>query len=332
MSPSSYFFGKRVLITGGLGFLGSSLAHALVDLDAKVMLYDALLPEYGGNLFNIETIKKRVTVIRADIRDHPAMEQAVADQDIIFNIAAQTSHVDSMRDPFLDLDVNGRGQLTILESCRKINPNVVVIYAGSRAQYGVVPCLPATEDTPMNPIDIYGAHKILGEHYHWIYQRISGMKVVSLRLTNIYGPRHQMKHAQYGVQNFFVRRILDNQSVPIFGDGTQLRDFLYVDDAVDAFLRAASTKEAYNEAFVISSGSPIALVDFVKQAIAKAQSGSIEFKEYTKERKMIESGDFYGDPGKFMRATLWKPRVSLEEGLKKTIQFYRTYRAHYWTR
>lgn len=332
MKPlKSFYKGKHILITGGLGFLGSTLAHALVKLNADVTIYDALLPEYGGNIFNVQDIKQKVKIIKKDIRDESSMQRAVENQDVIFNIAAQTSHVDSMKDPFLDLDINGRGQLVLLEACREINPRVKIIYAGSRAQYGAVDKLPVTEETPMVPIDIYGAHKILGEHYHFIYQRICGLRPVSLRLTNIYGPRHQMKHAKYGVQNYFLRLIIDNREVPIFGNGKQRRDFLYVEDAIEAFLQAGVSEKAVGQAFIISPNRPISLVDFVKEAIEIARSGSLVFREFTKERKQIETGDFFGDPRKFQSLTGWNPRVGLRDGLQQTIDFYRKHKHHYWT-
>ncbi len=330
MNPTQFFPGKKILITGGLGFLGSNLAQALIEFKADVTLYDALLPGYGGNLFNIEEIRDRVHFITGDIRDREAIQKAVKEKDIIFNIAAQTSHVDSMKDPYLDLDINCRGQLTLLEACREVNPHVLVVYAGSRAQYGVPAALPVTEETPMEPIDIYGAHKIAGEHYHFIYRRICGLRAVSLRLTNIYGHRHQMQHTKYGVQNFFLRLIIDDEAVPIFGNGKQLRDFLHVDDATHAFLLSASIPEAEGNAFVISSNQGVSLVAFVQQAIEIAKSGRIEYKEYTEERRKIESGDYIGDYQKFHSISGWKPRTPLTEGLAKTITFYRQYKSHYW--
>jgi len=332
MDVGAYYRGKKVLITGGLGFLGSSLAIALVDLGAQVLLVDALLPLYGGNPFNIEGIKESVEVHIADIRDSEAMNRLVQGQEIIFNLAAQVSHLDSMTDPLLDVDINARGNLVLLEACRRFNPRVKVVYAGTRGQYGRPVETPVREDHPMRPTDIYGVNKAAAEQYHFLYKEICGLRSVSLRINNTYGPRHQMKHAKYGTLNWLIRLAMEEKEIKVYGDGSQLRDYNYVDGVTEAFLLVGASNEADGGAFNLGGGEPIRFLDLVMAIIETVGSGSYECVPWPQERLVIEVGDYVADYSKISRLLGWTPKVSLAEGLTKTVKFYRKNWRHYWTR
>jgi UDP-glucose 4-epimerase len=224
------FNGKKVMITGGLGFIGSTLAYRLVEYGAKVVLVDSLIPEYGGNLFNIHGLENKLTVNISDVRDQSSMDNLVQGQDYIFNLAGTLSHTDSMKDPFTDLQINCVAQLSILESCRKYNPQVKILFAGTRGQYGKADYLPVDEKHLMHPTDVNGINNMAGEWYHILYNNVYGIRACSLRLTNTFGPRHQMKHHRQGIINWFVRQLIEGQKIKIFGTGTQIRDTNFVDD------------------------------------------------------------------------------------------------------
>lgn len=330
MNWENFYRGKKVAITGGLGFLGSNLCIELVRLGANVTVIDAMLPLYGGNLFNIEPVKDSVIVNFADIRDEGAMRVLVKDQDVIFHIANQTSHVDSMLDPLMDVDINCRGNLVFLEACRRENPEVKIVYAGSRAQYGAPKTIPVSESHPMIPVDIYGANKIAGEHYHFIYHKAYGMHVTVLRLTNTYGPRHQMKHAKYGIFNWIIRLAIDDETISIYGNGEQLRDFNYVDDVVRAFLLVGSSRNTDGEVYNLGSGSPISFKEMVERVVKWAGSGRIAYVPWPEERKQIEVGDYVADYRKIESTLGWKPQVEIDEGIRRTIAFYKRYKKYYW--
>lgn len=324
-----YYQGKKVLITGGLGFIGSNLAIKLVEAGAEVTLIDSMIPEYGGNFFNIEPIKDKVKVNISDVRDRSSMNFLVKDIDCLFNLAGTLSHIDSMRDPFTDLEINCVSQLSILEACRWNNKDVKVVFAGTRGQYGRARYLPIDERHPTYPIDVNGINKIAGELYHLVYCQAYGIKACSLRLTNTYGPRHQMRHPRQGILNWFLRLILDNQTIKIYGDGKQIRDSNYVDDVVDAFLLAMMMEETNGEVYNIG-GIPISLIDFIKKAIDIYGSGSYEFVPFPQESKIVEVGDYIADYTKFSKLTGWQPKTSLEEGISRTIEYYKKYRQYYW--
>ncbi len=321
---------KRVLITGGLGFIGSNLAIDLVRLGARVTIVDALIPLGGGNEFNVKPIRDEIQVSISDIRDAERMAEAVREKDIIFNLAAQTSHIDSLTDPFYDLDINCRGTLVFLETCRKLNPEGRIVYAGTRAQYGKCATLPVHEKSLLNPTDIYGANRHTAEQYHFIYSRLYGLRVTSLRVNNTYGPRHQMKHPKFGVLNWFVRLAIDNEEIPIFGDGLQLRDYNYVTDVVQAFLLAGLSEAACGEVFNLGSDRPSPLVDFVRSIIKVVGRGRNVHKPWPTERQKIEIGDYIADISKAKALLKWSPQVPFEMGLEETARFYRQYRGYYW--
>lgn len=325
------FKGRSILITGGLGFIGSNLAHRLVPLGGHVTLVDALIPDYGGNSFNIKGIEETVKLDISDIRNQGRMDQLVRNQDYIFNLAGQVSHIDSMRDPFTDLDMNCQGQLAVLEACRKNNPTVKIIFASTRQIYGKPEYLPVDEKHPLRPTDINGINKIAGEMYHLLYNNIYGIRTVSLRLTNTFGPRQLMKHNRQGFIPWFIRQVIDGKEVKIFGDGNQKRDMNYVDDVVDALLLAAINEKANGEVFNLGGNEVISLLDFVKLLIEIAQNGSYSIVPFPEERKRIDVGDFYCNWRKVEDYLGWKPMISIKEGLTSTIQYYKRFKNYYWS-
>ena len=325
----AFYQGRRVLVTGGLGFIGSNLSHALVALGANVVIVDTLLPDYGGNPFNIADIRDRVTVNMSDIRNESITNVLVADREVIFNLAGQVSHIDSMRDPFMDLDINCRAQLSLLESCRKHNPEVRIVFAGTRQVYGKPDRLPVDEHHLVRPVDVNGVNKAAGEYYHLLYNNVFGVRASSLRLTNVYGPRQLVKHNRQGFIGWFVRLAVEGREIPVFGDGSQLRDFVYVDDAVDAFLRAGASAACDGEVFNVGGTAPIAHADLVKLLIEVAGTGEIRFVDWPPEKKRIDIGSFYADWSKFAEATGWRPAVGLREGLERTVAFYRDHLPRY---
>jgi UDP-glucose 4-epimerase len=324
-----FYRGRRVMITGGLGFIGSNLARRLVDLGADVLLVDSLIDDYGGNLFNIAGLEDRLRVNIADVRQATTMNYLVRDREVIFNLAGQVSHIDSMRDPHTDLEINCRSQLTILEACRRHNPGVKVVYAGTRQVYGRPDTLPVTERHLVRPTDINGINKAAGEYYHLVYNNVFGVRGCSLRLTNVYGPRQLIRHNRQGFIGWFLRLVLEGKELQVFGDGSQVRDFVYVDDAATAFLLAGASDAVNGEVFNVGGSEPIAHADLVKKLVALAGSGSYRFVEWPAEKKAIDIGSFYADSSRFRETTGWVPAVSLDEGLRRTLAFYREHMDHY---
>lgn len=322
--------GKNILITGGLGFIGSSIALKMVQLGAKVTLVDAMIPDYGGNLFNIEPIKGKVTINFSNIADVTSMNYLVRDKDYIFHCAGQVCHVMSLSDPFPDIEYNIKGTAILMEACKKNNPKVKVIKTGTRGQYGPATRLPVNEDAPTNPKGIYEISNLTAEKIMKVYNDIHGIKTVLLRLTNIYGPRSQMKHSRFGVVNWFVRQAIDSETIKIFGDGTILRDFLYIDDCVDAVLMSAISENAVGEILNVGVDKPTSFLDLIKLIIKIAKSGSCEFAEFSPERKVQEPGNFYSDINKIKKLTGWEPKTNLKDGLAKTIDYYKLYKKYYW--
>ena len=328
-SYREFYRDRPVLITGGLGFIGSNLAHHLVTLGARVLIVDSLIPAYGGNLFNIHGIENRVRVNIADIRQQTTMNYLVQGQDVIFNLAGQVSHIDSMEDPYTDLEINCRSQLTLLEACRHNNPAVKVVFAGTRQIYGRPESLPVTESHLVRPTDVNGINKAAGEYYHLVYNNVFGVRATSLRLTNVYGPRQLLKHSRQGFVGWFIRLVLEDQEVQIFGDGTQLRDFVYVDDAVDAFLRAGASDASNGDVFNVGGLEPIRHRELVELMIRTAGSGRFRCTPWPPDKKAIDIGDFYADSSRIGATLGWKPTTLLADGLKRTFDFYRAHLGHY---
>ena len=321
---------KKVLITGGLGFIGSTLARYLVPLGAKVTIIDSLIPQYGGNLFNINGFEKAVNVNISDVRDRYSMEYLVTNQDIIFNLAGTLSHVDSMTDPFTDLEINCTAQLSILEACRKNNPQVKIVWAGTRNQYGKAQYLPVDEKHPMEPTDVNGINNIAGEWYHLLYCKVYGIKACSLRMTNTFGPRHQMKHPRQGVLNWFVRQIIDGEKIRLYGTGEQIRDINYVDDVVEALMMCGLSDKVWGEVFNLG-GLAISLKDFVEELIKVNGQGSYELMDFPTDRKAIEIGDYIANYKKIENFLGWKPKTRLSQGIRKTLNYYKKNKKYYWT-
>jgi len=324
-----FYRGRSVMITGGLGFIGSNLARALVELRADVLLVDSLIPDYGGNLFNIDGIGDRVHVNVADVRQQSTMNYLVRDRAVIFNLAGQVSHIDSMRDPYTDLEINCRSQLTILEACRYNNPGAKVVFAGTRQIYGRPISLPVDESHLVRPTDVNGINKAAGEYYHLVYNNVFGVRACSLRLTNVYGPRQLLKHNRQGFIGWFIRLAIEGREIEIYGDGSQLRDFVYVDDAVDAFLRAGASDACNGDAFNVGGDQAFTHRDLTALLVGIAGSGSVRYVEWPADKKAIDIGSFYADSTKFKRVTGWAPAVPLAEGLARTIAFYRDHLGQY---
>ncbi len=325
----AFYRGRRVLITGGLGFIGSNLAHALVRLGADVLIVDSLLKDAGGSLYNITEIADQVRVNIGDVRQPSVMDHLVEGRDVIFNLAGQVSHIDSMRNPYLDLEVNCRSQLTILEACRYHNPQVKVVFAGTRQVYGRPESLPVDESHLVRPTDINGINKVAGEYYHLVYNNVFGVRACSLRLTNVYGPRQLVRHNRQGFIGWFIRLAVEGRTIQIYGDGSQLRDFVFVDDAADAFLRAGANDACNGEVFNVGGNQPISLKDLAALLIETAGGGRVEFVEWPQEKKAIDIGDFFATSEKIARVTGWQPTVPLRDGLSRTLDFYRRHLAEY---
>ena len=330
MNPTAQTFaGKRVLITGGLGFIGSTLAHCLVEYGARVSIMDSLIPEYGGNPFNIQAIADRVQVHIADVRDKDSMH-LIQDQDFLFNLAGQTSHMDSMTDPETDLEINCRAQLSILEACRQYNPSIKVVFASTRQIYGRPDYLPVDEQHPLRPVDVNGINKMAGEWYHLLYHQVYGIRTSVLRLTNTVGPRMRVKDARQTFVGIWIRRLIEGKPFEVWG-GSQKRDFSFVDDAVSAFLVAARSDKADGRAFNVGGreGDVIDLKALAALLVELNGGGEYVVREYPEDRKRIDIGDFYADD-RLLRSTLdWKPRTTLRDGLARTLDYYRQHLSHY---
>lgn len=324
------YHGKHILITGGLGFIGSNLAKALVGLGAYVTVVDSLIPQYGGNPFNIDGYADRLTVNVCDVRDPFAMAYLLKDKDYLFNLAGQTSHMDSMTDPQTDLDINANAQLSILEACRESNPGIKIVFASTRQLYGKPDYLPVDEKHPIRPVDVNGINKLAGEWYHLLYNNVYGIRACALRLTNTYGPGMRVKDARQTFLGIWVRLLIENQPIKVFGDGLQLRDFNYVDDCVEALLLAGASNEANGKVYNLGSSEVIGLKDLAEMMVNLGFGGSFELVPFPPERKAIDIGDYYSDFSLISNELGWTPKVGLREGLQKTMAYYMAHHAHYW--
>ena len=321
---------KKILITGGLGFIGSNLARTLVNQGAEVTVVDSLIPQYGGNPFNIADIRDRVSVNICDVRDSHAMEYLLKGQDYLFNLAGQTSHIDSMSDPHTDLAINATAQLSILEACRKINPDVKIVFASTRQLYGKPDYLPVDETHPIRPVDVNGINKLAGEWYHLLYNNVYGIRACALRLTNTYGPGMRVKDARQTFLGIWIRLLLEGKPIKVFGDGLQLRDFNYVDDCVDALLLAGTSEQANGKVYNLGSAEVIGLKDLAEKMTGTGFSGSYQLVPFPEERKAIDIGDYYSDFSLIASELGWLPKVGLDDGLGRTIQYYRSHSEQYW--
>jgi UDP-glucose 4-epimerase len=330
VSPSAHDFyrGRRVLVTGGLGFIGSNLCRTLADLGAQVTAVDSLLPDYGGNLFNLHGYEDKVRINIADVRGH-GMEYLVRGQDVLFNLAGQVSHLDSMTDPMTDLEINCKSQLSLLEAVRLGNPGLKIVYAGTRQVYGKPLYLPVDEKHLVNPTDVNGINKISGEMYHLVYHSVYGIRASSLRLTNTYGPRQLIRHNRQGFIGWFMRKAVLGEEIQVFGDGTQKRDFTHVDDVVEAFLLAGARDEADGRVFNLGASPPLGLLELAQMLVGPGGASAVRLVPFPEDRKRIDIGDFYADTRLIQETLGWSPKIALPDGLQTTLAFYREHREHY---
>jgi dTDP-glucose 4,6-dehydratase/UDP-glucose 4-epimerase len=323
------YVGANILITGGLGFIGSHLAKRLVSEGATVTIVDSLLPQYGGNLFNIHTIKDIVNVTIKDVRDRVEIDHLLKDKDVLFNLAGQTSHLDSMLDPKTDLEINAAAQLSILESCRFINPEIKVVFASTRQIYGKPQYLPVDEQHPISPVDVNGINKLAGEWYHLLYNNVYGIRACALRLTNTYGPGMRIKDARQTFLGIWFKKLLEGGDISVFGDGLQLRDFNYVDDCVNALLLAGLSDDANGKVYNLGSDEVISLISLAEKMTTMGYGGKFQVIPFPADRKAIDIGDYYGNYSLIKSDLNWSPKVSLDEGLRLTADFYQKYMKHY---
>lgn len=331
---SESYLEKRVLITGGLGFIGSNLARALVAQGAEVTLVDSLIPQYGGNPFNIDNIRDKLTVNVCDVRDPFAMSYLLQGKDFLFNLAGQTSHLDSMADPQTDLDINAAAQLAILEACRKSNPGIKIVFASTRQLYGKPDYLPVDEKHPIRPVDVNGINKLAGEWYHLLYNNVYGIRACALRLTNTYGPGMRVKDARQTFLGIWVRLLIEGKPIRVFGDGLQLRDFNYVDDCVEALLLAGASDDANGKIYNLGSSEVVGLKALAERMVELGNElkigGSYELIPFPPERKAIDIGDYYSDFSLITHELGWQPKIDLREGLQRTMAYYQANHMHYW--
>jgi nucleoside-diphosphate-sugar epimerase len=320
---------KKILITGGMGFIGSNLAKKLVNLNNQVTIVDSLIPEYGGNPRNIVEIKDRISVNLSDIRDENSICEIVKNHDYLFNLAGQTSHLDSMENPFTDLDINAKAQLSILEACRKNNPEIRIVFASTRQIYGKPRYLPVDEKHPLHPVDVNGINKIAGEQYHILYQEVYGISSSVLRLTNTYGPRMRIKDARQTFLGIWIRNLLEGRPIKVFGDGSQRRDYNFIDDLLDAFLLVATSDHSVGKTFNLGAGNPLSLKDTAKIMCEQVKGASFKMIPFPENRKAIDVGDFICDFSAFRNQFGWEPKVNFEEGVANTISFFKENLSYY---
>jgi len=324
------YSGKEILITGGLGFIGSNLARRLVSQGANLTLVDSLIPQYGGNTFNIDDIKNKVAVNVCDVRDTFAMEHLIQGKEYLFNLAGQTSHLDSMADPHTDLDINAAAQLSILEVCRKVNPDIKIVFASTRQLYGRPDYLPVDEKHPIRPVDVNGINKLAGEWYHLLYNNVYGIRACALRLTNTYGPGMRVKDARQTFLGIWIRLLLEGKPIKVFGDGKQLRDFNFVEDCVEALLLAGASDQANGKVYNLGGSEVIGLKDLSKMMVNLGHGGSFELAPFPSDKKAIDIGDYYSDFSLITKELGWVPKIDLKDGLKRTLNYYSTHFSHYW--
>ncbi len=323
------FRGKYVLITGGIGFIGSNLARHLLQLGAYITLVDSLSPEFGGNSFNIQGIKEQVQVYIGDMCDEETMKLILPDQDFLFNLAAQVSHAGSMGNPMVDLEINAVSQIKLLEMCRKLNPAIRIVYAGTRQMYGRPHYLPVDEMHSLEPLDFNGISKMAGEWYHLVCHRVYGMRTTSLRMTNVYGPRMRVRDAYKTFLGLWIRQIIDGQDMILYGDGRQVRDLNYVDDVVEALLACAANPQAEGQIYNLGA-EPVSLL-LLAQTLADVNGkGNYRLEPFPLEMERIDIGDYYGDFSKIHSQLGWEPSTPLRDGLFQTLNYYRENQLHYW--
>ena len=324
------FENKQVLITGGAGFIGSNLAKKLIELRAKITIVDSLIPIYGGNLFNLEDIKDKLTINITDVRDPHAMSYLVKGKDYLFNLAGQTSHLDSMTDPRTDLDINASAQLSILEACKQHNQSIKIVFASTRQLYGKPEYLPVDENHPIQPVDVNGINKLAGEWYHLLYNNVYGIRACALRLTNTYGPGMRVRDARQTFLGIWIRNLIEGKPMQVFGDGLQLRDFNYVDDVVNAILISGQDSRADGQIFNLGSDEVVNLKQLAEMMVEMRPSTKFNIVPFPPERKAIDIGDYYSDFKKIQTLLGWEPIVGIRQGLENSLKYYEEHHKHYW--
>ena len=310
--------------------IGSTMAHLAVRQGARVTVLDAMLPMYGGNLFNLEGTAQSLEFFQGDIRDLDLLTRLVPGFDFICSLAGQVSYVDSNTEPLLDLDINCKGHIQTLEACRRENPRARLLFASSRFVYGRIEYNPVDEQHPFNCLSIYGIHKLAGEKYYRFYHEAYGMPTVSVRIANPYGPRQQMKHSKYGIVNWFIRLALEGKPLTVFGDGGQRRDYVFVEDLAEAALSLLLTPGTEGQAYNLGSGTGTPFMEMA-QMVAQAVPGTeVQQVPWPPDRYFVETGDYLSDIGKLTAATGWRPRTSLADGIARTVDFYRRHGSRYW--
>ena len=323
MSTEEAYRGKNVLITGGLGFIGSNLARRLVSLGANVTIIDSLIWAYGGNLFNVEDIRNKLSINIGDIRDRYSINHLIRGKDYLFNMAGQVSHIDSMADPFTDLEINVTSQVSILEACRQHNKDIKIVYPSSRQIYGKPQYLPVDERHPVRPTDVNGININAGEWYHILYNNVHGIRTASVRMTNVYGPRQLVKHNRQGFVGWFIRQAVEGNTIQIYGDGSQKRDLNFVDDVCDALLIVGADERANGQIYNLGSSEVVNLKELAGLLVELSGRGSYELIPWPEEKKKIDIGDYYSDFSKIKNELGWQPKTSLREGLQKTVAYYK---------
>lgn len=314
---------KKILITGGLGFIGSNLARRLVEFDNEITVVDSLIPEYGGNKRNLADVDEKITINLSDIRDEFSISQLIKKKDYLFNLAGQTSHLDSMQNPFTDLDINAKAQLSILEACRKNNPEIRIVFASTRQIYGRPKYLPVDEKHPRHPVDVNGINKIAGEQYHILYNEVYGIASSILRLTNTFGPRMRIKDARQTFLGIWIKNLLLGKPIQVFGDGEQRRDYNFVDDVIDALLLSATSEDAIGKAFNLGDPAPLSLKETAKIMCNQIEEAEFEMIPFPQDRKVIDVGDFICDYRAFSNSFGWQPKIAFEEGISKSLDFFK---------
>jgi len=320
---------KKILITGGLGFIGSNLARRLVEYENQITVVDSLIPEYGGNLRNLHDVQDKITVSLSDVRDVAAINDLIKGHDYLFNLAGQTSHLDSMHDPITDLDINAKAQLSILEACRKYNPDIRIVFASTRQIYGKPKYLPVDEKHPRHPVDVNGINKIAGEQYHILYQEVYGIASTVLRLTNTYGPRMRIRDARQTFLGVWIRNLLEGKPIQVFGDGKQRRDYNYVEDVLDALLIAATEENAIGKVYNLGAPDPLSLKDTAKIMCQEIEGSDYQMIPFPEDRKAIDVGDFICDYSAFRNQFGWEPKVEFDKGIAKSISYFDKELVHY---
>jgi UDP-glucose 4-epimerase len=321
-SFDAYYAGRKILVTGGVGFIGSNLARRLVALGADVLVVDSMQANTGANRANLRDVGDKLIIREVDLRSYEEIAELLPGREVVFNLAGRVSHIDSMTHPVSDLEANVHAQITFLEACRHYAPKARIVFASTRQVYGRPSVCPVDESHPTQPVDVNGIHKIAAESYHTLYHRVYGLQTVSLRLTNTFGPRMRIRDARQTFLGIWVRRVIENDALEVWG-GEQKRDLTYVEDAVDAFLAAAASPATQGRIFNLGGCPPVTLAELAESLVAIAGSGSLRIKQYPADLLRIDIGDYFADDRLFRQLTGWAPGIALEEGLARTVSYFR---------